>query len=232
MKFLQAVKMAFSAILANKMRSFLTMLGIIIGVFAVTVLITVGQGTKDYVSSSIEGLGSNMLVAAITDKKPYELTLDDLNSLKSPGGIAEISPLLSANVTAKAGTSTYDTQVEGAAPGYDTIRSLEVAAGRFITQSDMDRRGAVAVIGTELADNLFGTRDVLGNSMTVLGRAHGEGQLDGHVQRQPRHHTLHHGAAAHEAHEDQPVLRLRGDPGEPDAGRERPHALPAAPLQG
>ena len=92
MKFMQAFKMAFSAILANKMRSFLTMLGIIIGVFAVTVLITVGQGTKDFVSSSIEGLGSNMLIMTITDKKPYQLTIDDLNSLKSPGGISNISP--------------------------------------------------------------------------------------------------------------------------------------------
>jgi putative ABC transport system permease protein len=164
------VKMAFSAILANKMRSFLTMLGIIIGVFAVTVLITLGQGTKDFVSSSIEGLGSNMLVAIITERKPYELTLDDLNALKSSGGIAEISPLLNATVTAKAGTSTYDTQLEGAAPGYDSIRSLSVASGRFITQTDMDRRGAVAVVGTELAERLFGTRDVVGAELTLLGR--------------------------------------------------------------
>jgi putative ABC transport system permease protein len=170
MKFLQAFKMAFSAILTNKMRSFLTMLGIIIGVFAVTVLITVGQGTKDYVSTTIESLGSNMIYATITDRKPYTLTLDDLNALKSPGGISDISPLLSRGATAKAGTSTYGTTVEGASPGYDAIRGLSVAAGRFITQTDMDRRGAVAVIGAELADNLFGTRDVLGSSVTLLGR--------------------------------------------------------------
>jgi putative ABC transport system permease protein len=170
MKFMQAFKMAFSAIIANKMRSFLTMLGIIIGVFSVTVLITVGQGTKDYVASSIQGLGSNMLIVNITAKKPYELTLGDLNSLKGTDGIADVSPLISSNSTAKAGTTTYDTSVEGAAPGYDTIRSLSVASGRFITSSDLDRRGAVAVIGTEVADNLFGTRDVIGNTVSVLGR--------------------------------------------------------------
>jgi putative ABC transport system permease protein len=153
------------------MRSFLTMLGIIIGVFSVTVLITLGQGTKDYVSSSIQqGLGSNMIVVSITSDKPYQLTLDDLNSLKGVDGIANVSPLLSSGTTAKAGTNTYKTTVEGATPGYDAIRTLNVATGRFIMDSDLERRGAVAVIGTELADNLFGTRDVVGNSLTLLGR--------------------------------------------------------------
>jgi len=170
MKFLQAFKMAFSAILANKMRSFLTMLGIIIGVFSVTVLITLGQGTKDYVSSSIQGLGSNMLIMNITAKKDYELTLEDLQSLQGTDGIAAISPLLSTNITAKAGTNTYDTSLEGAAPGYDIIRGLTVGSGRFIMDSDMDHRGAVAVIGSEVADNLFGTRDVVGNTVAVMGR--------------------------------------------------------------
>ncbi len=170
MKFAQAFKMAFSAILANKMRSFLTMLGIIIGVFSVTALITVGQGTNTFVTSSVQGLGSNMLIGIITANKPYELTLDDLNGLKGVGGIADVSPLISANTKAKAGTNTYDTNVEGAAPGYDAIRSLSVASGRFLTQSDLDRRGAVAVLGTELAEELFGTRDVVGNSITLLGR--------------------------------------------------------------
>ncbi len=170
MKFAQAFKMAFSAILANKMRSFLTMLGIIIGVFSVTALITVGQGTNTFVTSSVQGLGSNMLIGVITAKKPYELTLEDLNSLRGVGGVGEVSPLISSNSKAKAGTNTYDTSVEGAALGYDTIRSLTVANGRFLTQSDLDRRGAVAVLGTELAEELFGTRDAVGSTVTLLGR--------------------------------------------------------------
>jgi putative ABC transport system permease protein len=170
MKFMQAFKMAFSAIVANKMRSFLTMLGIIIGVFAVTMLITVGQGATSSVTSSIQGLGSNMLIVSITSAKSYELTLDDLNGLKGVNGIADVSPVLSSSTKAKAGTATYDTTIEGASPGYDTIRSLQVESGRFLMDSDMDRRGAVAVIGTELADNLFGTRDVVGNKLTLMGR--------------------------------------------------------------
>ncbi len=170
MKFAQAFKMAFSAILANKMRSFLTMLGIIIGVFSVTALITVGQGTNTFVTSSVQGLGSNMLIGMITAKKPYELTLEDLYSLRNTGGIGDISPMISSNTKAKAGTNTYDTSVEGVAPGYDAIRSLAVAEGRFLAQSDLDRRGAVAIIGTELADNLYGTRDAVGNTVTLLGR--------------------------------------------------------------
>jgi putative ABC transport system permease protein len=170
MKSMQAVKMAFKAIASNKMRSFLTMLGIIIGVFAVIMLISVGQGATSSVTTQIEGLGSNMLIVGITAKKPYELTLDDLNSLKGIDGISAISPLLSANSKAKAGTKNYDTSIEGASTGYDAIRSLTVKQGRFLKESDMQNRSAVAVIGPELAEKLFGTRDVLGNTFSVLGR--------------------------------------------------------------
>ena len=170
MKTMQAVTMAFKAIASNKMRSFLTMLGIIIGVFAVIMLISVGQGATSSVTSQIEGLGSNMLIVSITAKKPYELTLDDLASLKSIRGIADVSPLLSGKGKAKAGTKNYDTSVEGAAPGYNTIRSLKVEQGRFIKDSDIENRSAVAVVGSELAEKLFGTRDVLGNTFSVLGR--------------------------------------------------------------
>ncbi len=170
MKILQAVKMAFSAIAANKMRSFLTMLGIIIGVFAVIMLISVGQGATSSVTSQIEGLGSNMIVISITNRKPYDLTLEDLTALRGQGGIADVSPVLTANGKAKAGTKTYDTSIEGVAPGYDRIRSLTVAQGRFLKDSDLANRSAVAVIGPELAQELFGTSDVVGNRFTVLGR--------------------------------------------------------------
>ena len=170
MKFMQAVTMAFKALSSNKMRSFLTMLGIIIGVFAVSMLISVGQATTDSVTEQIQGLGSNMLIANITARKPYELTLDELNGLKGQGGIADVSPVLTGQATAKAGSETYDTSVEGATPGYDTIRSLSVATGRFLTQTDLDHRGAVAIVGTEVADELFGSRDVVGSKLTLMGR--------------------------------------------------------------
>ena len=170
MKVLQAVKMAFSAIAANKMRSFLTMLGIIIGVFAVIMLISVGQGATSTVTSQIEGLGSNMLVITITSRKPYQLTMEDLAALRNQNGIGDISPIATSSGTAKAGTKTYDTSIEGATPGYDRIRSLTVAQGRFLQDSDINNRSAVAVIGPELAQNLYGTTDVLGNKFTALGR--------------------------------------------------------------
>ena len=79
MKLMQAVKMAFKAIASNKMRSFLTMLGIIIGVLSVSMLISVGEATTSSVTSQIQGLGSNMLTVSITSRKPYELSLDALS---------------------------------------------------------------------------------------------------------------------------------------------------------
>ncbi len=170
MKFLQAVSMAFKALAHNKMRSFLTMLGIIIGVFAVSMLISVGQAATDSVTSQIQGLGSNMLMVSITAKKPYEMTLDDLTGMKGQNGIAGVSPLVGKTANAKAGSETYATSIEGVTPDYLAIRSLSLAAGRQVTQSDLDHRSAVAVIGTEVCDELFGTRDVVGQSVTLLGR--------------------------------------------------------------
>jgi putative ABC transport system permease protein len=165
----QTVRMAFKAIAGNKMRSALTMLGIIIGVVAVVVLIAIGQGTTSSVTSSIEGMGTNLLTVNIrTYKNP--ITADDLEVLKQNKAISGIAPTLTQSVTAEAGTVSYDSgSLVGTTPSYETIRNQKVTAGRFIKDVDLENRSYVAVVGTDIADELFGTRNVVGETVKVDG---------------------------------------------------------------
>jgi len=170
MKWTQAFKMALMAILSNKMRSILTMLGIIIGVFSVSVLVSVVEGSTKVVTDSFTNLGTNMLTASVTTNRPYRLELDDIMALKGHSGIAAVSPLISRNMTAKGGVNTYDVSVNGVGPDYALIGNQAAAQGRYIAQSDMDRRSAVCAIGVNVADELFGNRFVLGNEVSLSGR--------------------------------------------------------------
>jgi putative ABC transport system permease protein len=167
---LQSIRMAFKAITANKMRSFLTVLGVVIGVIAVVVLIAIAQGTTSSVTSSIEQLGTNLLTVNIRTYRNNPITMDVLDQLAQDPSIGSIATVISQSVTAKAGTITYtDGTVEATVPGYDSIRNLTVSAGRFLKQPDLDNRSYVAVVGVDVADELFGTRNVLGEKVRING---------------------------------------------------------------
>jgi len=169
MKLTQAFKMAFMAIASNKMRSFLTMLGIIIGVTSVSMLISLGQSTTTQVTSRISSLGSNLLSVSIRTSKATYLNEKDIASLIGQSGISAVSPVVTSSKTLKAGRLTTSASIEGVNADYAVIRNLNVSSGRFIAASDLESRAAVAVIGVDIADDLFGTRDVIGNYLKVEG---------------------------------------------------------------
>ncbi len=172
MKVLQCLKMAVSAILANKMRSFLTMLGIIIGVLSVTVLVAIGQGSTSDITSRITSLGTNLITVRNNARRIVQLDLDDIESLRGVGGVNQVAPLISSSLTCKAGINTYDTTVYGTTEGYNSIRNYTLSSGRFITASDVENRSSVCVIGVEVADELFAQRDVIGETVRIDGRAY------------------------------------------------------------
>ncbi len=172
MKVLQCLKMAMSAILANKMRSFLTMLGIIIGVLSVTVLVAIGQGTTSDTISRITSLGTNLITVRNNARRMVQLDLSDIESLRGVGGVNQVAPVISSTLTAKAGINTYEATVYGTTEGYDEIRGYTLSDGRFITASDVGNRSSVCVIGVEVADELFAQRDVVGESIRIDGRAY------------------------------------------------------------
>ncbi|NMM62008.1 FtsX-like permease family protein [Clostridium sp. P21] len=172
MKFSKLVKMALSSILANKMRSFLTMLGIIIGISSVIALVGMGQGTKQDVASKISSLGTNLITVNIMGRRSITVTTSELNELKKKPGIKDIAPSASQqNATVKSELSSKNTttSIEGCVPSSATIRKLGVSSGRFITQDDVDSRYRVAVIGTDAADTLFGSTDVVGEEVNING---------------------------------------------------------------
>lgn len=172
MKILQCLKMAMNAILSNKMRAFLTMLGIIIGVLSVTVLVAIGQGSTSDITSRISSLGTNLITVRNRTPRVVRLTLDDIETLRGVGGVNQVAPLISSSLTCKAGINTYETTVYGTTEGYDSIRSYTLSSGRFITASDVSNRSSVCVVGVEVADELFAQRNVVGETIRIDGRAY------------------------------------------------------------
>lgn len=172
MKFSKLIKMAVSSVLANKVRSFLTMLGIIIGISSVIALVGMGQGTKQDVASKISSLGTNLITVNIMGRRSVTVTTAELNELKKKPGIKDIAPSASqGSVAVKSGSSSKSTStsIEGCVPSSATIRKLGVSNGRFINQDDVDSRYRVAVIGTDAADTLFGSTDIIGEEINVNG---------------------------------------------------------------
>lgn len=160
---------ALNAVWAHKLRSFLTMLGIIIGIFAVVSLISVGQGTNAAVTEQIEGLGSNLLTINVHDNRA-DLELSDVEKIKSLSGVAAVSPYISSFYTIKNGPSSMeDIKVEGVVSDYKSIREYELVTGRFISVSDNENRLKVAVIGQDIAVELFSSLDVEGQNISIEG---------------------------------------------------------------
>ena len=166
----QSFKMAVKAIAGNKMRSFLTILGVVIGVVAIVVLVSIGQGANSSVVESIEGMGTNLITANINARRMNPIDLDSLNELAQTEAISYVAPIASVSGTVKAGTTTYDDGVvQGTTPGYESIRNWTVAEGRFLQQPDIDNRSFVAVIGSEAATEMYGTTHAVGETFSLNG---------------------------------------------------------------
>jgi len=162
--------MAVKAIAGNKMRSFLTILGVVIGVVAIVVLVSIGQGANSSVVESIEGMGTNLITANINARRMNPIDLDSLNELAQNEAISYVAPIASVSGTVKAGTTTYDDGVvQGTTPGYESIRNWTVAEGRFLQQPDVDNRSFVAVIGSEAATEMYGTTHAVGETFSLNG---------------------------------------------------------------
>ena len=166
----QSFKMAVKAIAGNKMRSFLTILGVVIGVVAIVVLVSIGQGANSSVVESIEGMGTNLITANINARRMNPIDLDSLNELAQNEAISYVAPISSVSGTVKAGTTTYDDGVvQGTTPGYESIRNWTVAEGHFLQQPDIDNRSFVAVIGSEAATEMYGTTHAVGETFSLNG---------------------------------------------------------------
>jgi len=170
MKLNRLLTMSLSSVYNNKIRSFLTMLGIIIGISSVIVLVGMGEGTKQKVASQIEQLGTNLITVNLTGGRSTSVTNQDIEGLKTKPGIAGIAPALtSGNINIKGGDTTATTSMTATTPNYSEIRKIDVSSGRFLSQNDVDNRYKVAVVGVDVANELYKTTDVIGNTINVNG---------------------------------------------------------------
>lgn len=166
----QGMKMALSSILTNKLRAFLTMLGIIIGVAAVIALVSLGQGSTKQVTEQVQGLGSNLLTVTITGRGT-QTTLDYQETLKfkQKSEIEGVAPVISSNQTVKAGNKNTEVSVEGTTSEYETVRNFHVQEGRFLLPIDEEYRQKVVVIGSNTAKELFGFVSPVGQYVKIKG---------------------------------------------------------------
>ncbi|MFZ3070798.1 MAG: ABC transporter permease [Anaerolineaceae bacterium] len=178
MKFLQVLKEATISINTNRTRSFLTILGIVIGVGAVIGLMAIGEGAQDSITGQIESIGTNIIYVmsgnSIDDvTNPSKLTLADIDALENHSRgphIARVTPILNDNAQVKVGGESLSTTIVGVKTGYQDIMSLELAEGSFFTEGQVDSRASVVVIGPELAERLIGRRDdVVGTVLRING---------------------------------------------------------------
>ncbi len=168
---LQSIKMAWEAITSNKMRSFLTMLGIIIGVVALVVLVSLVNGATGAVTDEINALGNDMITVNILDDKGSPIRLEDLDELTQDADVLQASPAGSMTATAKQGYSDVSATVYGTTSAYYNIQGLVLQYGRFLKTTDVDNSSYVAVLSYDTADELFGRQDVVGERITIDNRS-------------------------------------------------------------
>lgn len=175
--FKASFKMAYQALIANKLRSMLTMLGIIIGVSAVIALVSIGMGATQKVQSSISSLGSNLLLvnpgaprqAGIRQSagSSTTLTLKDYEAIRTLPNVLYASPTVSRSYLMVAGNKNWNSSTYGVLPEYQNVRELTTSSGSFITQQQVDSRARVAVIGATVAKNLFENQEPVGMDIRI-----------------------------------------------------------------
>ena len=168
-------RIAIRALLANKLRSILTMLGIIIGVAAVVALLAIGQGATTMITSQVEGLGSNLVLVAPGrifqqqgGAETARLYYEDYEAvLANATNMSEISPTFQTMLPVKYAEKNTNVQVTGVIPNFSEVRAYEVANGRFIKDSDRSTNAQVAVLGNQTAKDLFGNINPVGRRIKI-----------------------------------------------------------------
>jgi putative ABC transport system permease protein len=176
MRLAEAGRVALAALRANRLRSGLTMLGVLIGVAAVVTLVSIGTGTRLEVERQVEGLGSNLLLvfpgevgigAAPTASR---LSLADVDAVVRVVGDRErVAVQVASGETVRVGTTTRFTSVLGVLDTTPQVFTRELARGSYLTRSDVDTERRVAVLGASVAEELFGDRDPVGRQVTIAG---------------------------------------------------------------
>ena len=168
----QSIKMAMESILSNKMRSFLTTLGIIIGVAAVIALVSVVDSVTNMITQTLKDMGTNSITVMITGRNTTKtLQVEDMFKFVNENKelYESVAPNISGNVTVKFGTENLNTTFTGTTSTYQNVNNIKLKEGRFFNDFDIDGKQKLVVIGSYVKKELFGEADALGKQMKVNG---------------------------------------------------------------
>ncbi len=164
---MQSFVMALRSIGANKMRAVLTMLGIIIGVMALVVLVSLVNGATTSVTDAVSDLGSSMVTVSISDDKGKPVTLDTLREWETEPGIGQLAPYKSATVVGKCGGNYDSVTIYGTNAAYYDVQGMQLTMGRWLRQTDVDNHSYVCVLNQTAADDLIGYTDCVGQTIRL-----------------------------------------------------------------
>lgn len=176
--FWESIIIALEGLRANKLRSILTMLGIIIGVGAVIAMVSIGMGVREKVQGSIASLGSNLIIVTPGATSPSgvrlaagsstTLTNKDAQAIaRQIPGVSGVAPSISHQYQLVFGNKNWTTMIQGTTPEFVDVRNFNVEAGRFFTSQDTDSRMRVVILGKTTADNLFGDIYPVGQTVRI-----------------------------------------------------------------
>jgi putative ABC transport system permease protein len=173
----EAIRQAFIAIVRNKLRSFLTVLGVVIGVAAVIAMVTVGEGSKAQVNANVERLGTNVLVlrpgrqriGPPTGEAAPRFSLKDADALMELSGVAHVAPQSNVTAAVIAGNANSTSQITGTNAAYLAVQNWAMALGRGFDPGEEAAGTPVCILGQTVRDKLFGSSDPLGEGMRVRG---------------------------------------------------------------
>ncbi|MEO7912156.1 MAG: ABC transporter permease, partial [Roseiflexaceae bacterium] len=177
----ESVKIALSSLRANKLRTILTMLGIIIGVASVVALMAIGNGAQVAITSQISSIGSNLLTVFPGQQRrgpgpssqSQGLTLADAEALVKPGalpGAVTVAPIYQNGAQVVAGANNTQSSVVGVTPSYFSVRNLTMARGQIFTENQVGGMRAVAILGGNVAEDLFGLATPVGKTIRIKGQ--------------------------------------------------------------
>ena len=179
MNFLESIRVSLRALRANKLRSALTMLGIIIGVAAVIAMVGIGNGATASITSQIQGMGSNLLTISAGQSNTggvnggagssASLTMTDVSKIKVGGAVKAVAPVTSTNGQVVLGSGNTSASINATTADYQIIKNVTMARGRFITQEDVNSSARVAVLGPNVVENLMGdaNANIIGKNIKI-----------------------------------------------------------------
>ena len=165
----QSLRMAVKSISGNKLRAFLTMLGIIIGVMALVILVSLVNGATSTVTDTISSLGTNLLTVTVSDDKGQPISLSDLARFSETDGVGQTAAWQSESAVGKYGSNAETVQLYGTTAAYYNIQGLNMLLGRYIKSADVENASNICVINENAAQELIGYSDCIGEEISLNG---------------------------------------------------------------